>query len=470
MTAFDLRYFFFDKPQRLTSEAHTNQPSQSFTYDQVGNRTNAPSGGAPTYSANNRLMSYNGLTFTYDLNGNRETQTSAVGTNVYSYDNENRLINVLLPDSTMIQYKYDALGRRVERNRNGGASWERYSYDGANVVKDIRSDGVTVEYGNGLGIDDKLWQKEGTGAAKFFTVDHLGSTRGLTDANGASVDLSSYDAYGNSVTGTVTRYGYTGREADAETGLMYYRARFYDPAVGLFVSEDPIGLLGGINLYGYVGNDPFNSVDPDGLRQKRKRRVKSTGTPTTSLVNWAAIESSTVRFDDAGRFCKVNDISHVKVWIADGLIPHAFLEIEKAYKSNGTAYLGYHPSNLRAKLFYGLGGISDNSHYVLDDTQNKASRIVREYEVGPETLNLLKKSILGHQKGVFQPLNMGAENCAGWVANRLYDAGINAGVATGAALSPYGFEPGGYSYGFMNQPFGKPRGEIPGLPRYLPPK
>ncbi|NOT59714.1 MAG: hypothetical protein HOP19_05750 [Acidobacteria bacterium] len=96
--------FTYDNLQRLTSEAHTNQSPQSFTYDQVGNRTNAPNNIAPTYAANNRLMSYNGLTFTYDLNGNRETQTSAVGTNVYSYDNENRLINVLLPDSTMIQY------------------------------------------------------------------------------------------------------------------------------------------------------------------------------------------------------------------------------------------------------------------------------------------------------------------------------------------------------------------------------
>ena len=211
------------------------------------------------------MLSYNGRTFEYDLNGNREKQVFAGGTTVYSYDSENRLYHVLLPDLTVVQYKYDALGRRVERSRNGGTSWERFSYDGADVVKDVRSDGVTVEYGNGLGIDDKLWQKEGTSAAKFFTVDHLGTTRGLTDASGAMVNAFSYDAFGNSATSSVTRYGFTGREADAETGLMYYRARFYDPAVGRFVSEDPIGLAGGINLYGYVKNNPLNSIDPMGL-------------------------------------------------------------------------------------------------------------------------------------------------------------------------------------------------------------
>lgn len=62
-----------------------------------------------------------------------------------------------------------------------------------------------------------------------------------------------------------TRYTYTGREADAEVGLMYYRARWYDPQLGRFLSEDPIGLDGGMNMYSYVGNNPINFNDPSGL-------------------------------------------------------------------------------------------------------------------------------------------------------------------------------------------------------------
>src|SRR4030095_16120572 len=73
-------------------------------------------------------------------------------------------------------------------------------------------------------------------------------------------------SFGNANTGTnLTRYTYTGREFDSDTGLYYYRARWYDPQVGRFISEDPIGLAGGINQFAYVGNNPQNGRDPSGL-------------------------------------------------------------------------------------------------------------------------------------------------------------------------------------------------------------
>src|SRR4030095_1176890 len=73
-------------------------------------------------------------------------------------------------------------------------------------------------------------------------------------------------SFGNANTGTnLTRYTYTGREFDSDTGLYYYRARWYDPQVGRFISEDPIGLAGGINQFAYVGNNPQNGTDPSGL-------------------------------------------------------------------------------------------------------------------------------------------------------------------------------------------------------------
>ncbi|NOT61949.1 MAG: RHS repeat-associated core domain-containing protein, partial [Acidobacteria bacterium] len=93
---------------------------------------------------------------------------------------------------------------------------------------------------------------------------------------------SGYDTFGTRSGIVTTRFGYTGREHDPDTGLMYYRARWYSPETGRFVSEDPIGLAGGINLYAYVENDPFNSIDPSGL-QKKGGGSKSTSPPAPTL-------------------------------------------------------------------------------------------------------------------------------------------------------------------------------------------
>lgn len=98
-------------------------------------------------------------------------------------------------------------------------------------------------------------------------TDHLGSTNGLVDSSGNLTSQTSYDAFGNQTANLNTRYGFTGRERDDFTGLIYYRARWYDTNLGRFISEDPIGLNGGdVNLFGYVLNNPLRFKDPLGLQ------------------------------------------------------------------------------------------------------------------------------------------------------------------------------------------------------------
>jgi RHS repeat-associated protein len=141
----------------------------------------------------------------------------------------------------------------------------------ADVVLDRITATSAVDYLNGLGIDDKLRQTS-AGVPLYFTTDHLGSTTALTGANGAIVERQQYEAFGQNGRSGLTRYGYTGREKDEATGLLYYRARWYDPQVGRFVSEDPIGFRGGdANFYNYAVNDPINLTDPDGNQFRADR-------------------------------------------------------------------------------------------------------------------------------------------------------------------------------------------------------
>ena len=182
----------------------------------------------------------------------------------YSWDYENRLTTAW-NGKMRVRYWYDALGRRVARNA-GLQGGTKFTYDGADVILDQDADGNTVKYLNGAGIDNKLRQTVNAGQASYFLADQIGSTNALVNASGAIISQTNYDAFGNQTATLATRYGYTGRERDDATGLMYYRARQYSPDLGRFISEDPIGFRGGdINQYSYVRNNPFRFRDSKGL-------------------------------------------------------------------------------------------------------------------------------------------------------------------------------------------------------------
>jgi RHS repeat-associated protein len=259
----------FDLLNRLLSAASSGNIEESYNYDALGNRISSHSSATYSYNSFNQLASTSFANLTYDLNGNLVSKQTTAGDTQYSWDFENRLVAVVTSSGQTLNYKYDALGRRIERwsSRDGITS---FVYDGAEVVKDQNDDGTAVHYLNGAGVDNKLRQK-GSGESLYYLSDQLGSTRLLTDNRGRIVERLAYDSFGNvqraggSPGRLNTRYDFTGRERDAETGLIYYRARWYDPQLGRFISEDPIGLTAGLNQYSYVGNNPLTRKDPWGL-------------------------------------------------------------------------------------------------------------------------------------------------------------------------------------------------------------
>jgi RHS repeat-associated protein len=209
----------------------------------------------------------NGASFGYDANGNLISKTDASGNWTYTWDYENRLKQASKASRVTVTYAYDALGRRVQRT-SSSVGTTKFVYDGADVVRDLDGSGNTVaDYLNGPGIDNKLRQTA-SGAVSYFACDHLGTTSAIIDASGSLNSTLNYDSFGNVIGGSAsTRYTYTGRELDPDIGFTYYRARWYDPQQGRFISEDPIGFWGGIHLYAYVGNRVPNLIDPLGTER-----------------------------------------------------------------------------------------------------------------------------------------------------------------------------------------------------------
>ena len=198
-------------------------------------------------------------TFTYDANGN----LTGDGTKTYEWDAENRLLAVKQGASTLASFTYNGNGLRATKTV-GSATWA-FLYEGNHVAEERLSTGGTIRNFHALGTDDWLGRQEANGTATYLVADHLGSIARQTTAAGQPTLTREYDPWGNqSQNAAVGGFAYTGREWDPETGLQYYRARYYDPKVGRFISEDGIGLAGGPNLYEYVRNQPSQLRDPWG--------------------------------------------------------------------------------------------------------------------------------------------------------------------------------------------------------------
>ncbi len=262
--------FTYDAINRLKTVSN----GETYNYDAVGNRTASHLSTSYTTGAFNRLTGTTSATanYTYNPNGSRTVKSGGGLPSSYGWDRENRLTSVTRLGLTAVN-RYDALGRRVATTFSPTLVEEdpnpiRYTYEGLDVMYEDSDDWEgAVKYQNGLGIDNKLKQETG-GSASYFLQNHLGSTVKLTNSSGSVTESNSYDSFGRPTnTSFSTRYQFTGREYNSFSGLQYSRARFYDPQIGRFISEDPIGFAGGdVNLYAYVRNNPLKFRDPTGLQ------------------------------------------------------------------------------------------------------------------------------------------------------------------------------------------------------------
>ena len=255
-------------PTQVTQGATT---TESYSYDAVGNRLSSLGMSPYAYNSSNELTSTTSATFTYDGNDNTLTKADSSGSTTYGWDFESRLAFVAMPGSGgTVTFKYDPLGRRIQKSAPGGTT--NYLYDG-----DGDKDSGEVDAGENVlarytqtQMTDELLSELPSGTISYYLTDALDSVTSLSNPSGVLANTYTYDSFGRlaASTGTLTNpFQFTARDSDTETGLYYYRARYYDPAIGRFISEDPIGFDGGnVNFYAYVHDSPTNLVDPSGLQ------------------------------------------------------------------------------------------------------------------------------------------------------------------------------------------------------------
>jgi RHS repeat-associated protein len=258
--------YSYDPLYELTQVTQGGSTSETYSYDMVGNRLS--SSGVPNYNYNssNELTSNSLGSYTFDANGN--TLSDASGKS-YTWDFENRVTQAVVPGTNggTTTFKYDPFGRRIQKS--GPLGTTNYLYDGNNLMEELDGSGnVLARHTQSTNIDEPLSALRG-GTTSYYQADGLGSVTSLSTGAGALANTYSYDSFGKltASTGTLTNpFQYTGREFDTETGIYYYRMRYYDSNSGRFVSEDPAAFdLQWPNLYLYVKNSPTGLIDPFGL-------------------------------------------------------------------------------------------------------------------------------------------------------------------------------------------------------------
>lgn len=280
-----LNDFGYDAENQLTTTSGTGSvPAENYTYDENGNRT------VTDYvtGLHNLLVSDADYNYVYDNEGNRIRRTDKTTDEViqYDWDHRNRLTQIIFLNGSgteikRVEYDYNVANLRIEKriSTDGGTTFdstERYALDGSDVVLVFdETDAVQHTYFHGPAVDQIFADENAIGEVLWALSDHQGTVRDWIDSddagsNGTPTQHITYSAFGEILSATdeatLPSYGYTGREWDADADLYYYRNRWYDPVIGKFANDDPIGFSAGdSNLQRYVANNAPNAVDPDGL-------------------------------------------------------------------------------------------------------------------------------------------------------------------------------------------------------------
>ncbi|MGH8126910.1 MAG: RHS repeat-associated core domain-containing protein [Gammaproteobacteria bacterium] len=263
----------YDPNGRLASVTQSAMMTQ-YGYDPNGNRVSMNGATVATYNARDQLLTYDQNSYTWTADGGLATKTTPSGITHYTWNALGELTDVTLPDGTAIHYIYDGIGRRIGKEKNG-TLMAGYLYAGGQIVAETDGSGNMLErfvYATRANVPDYFikYNADGTTGTYQIVSDQVGSVREVINVStGVAVQRIDYDVWGNITTDTdpgFQPFTFAGGLYDADTGLVHFGARDYDPETARWISRDPILFAGGDpNLYRYVVDDPVNMTDMLGL-------------------------------------------------------------------------------------------------------------------------------------------------------------------------------------------------------------
>ncbi|MFK9002726.1 RHS repeat-associated core domain-containing protein [Pseudomonas pergaminensis] len=279
----------YDATRRIIAcQGSAQGQSEVFAYDAAANLLEGPQQGGLV--VHNQLLVHQDKRYRYDSFGRMvEKRSARYGVQHFRYDAEHRLVEVRCQDSThhtVVRMVYDPLGRRIEKTQKNSAGYSlstvRFTWDGPQLIQE-HSNNQTSLYLYSDGGYEPLARIDGIGfqqQVRYYHTDVNGMPEQLTDSAGALVWRASYRVWGNTLEEVREPFyieeqnlRFQGQYLDRETGLHYNTFRFYDPDIGRFISPDPIGLAGGINLYQYAPN-PQGYIDPLGLAKTSTAKLR----------------------------------------------------------------------------------------------------------------------------------------------------------------------------------------------------
>lgn len=261
----------------IASQDSLHGQRETFAYDAAANLLDGPQAGAGLV-VHNKLLTYQDKRYRYDAFGRMiEKRSAKRGVQRFAYDAESRLVEVRNENGSVVRMAYDPLGRRVEKTEHGSDGYPlgetRFMWDGLRLLQEHKHSQSSLYVYEDEGYQP-LARVDGAGPLqkiRYYHNDLNGLPEQLTETDGHSVWQATYRVWGNTLEEVREPYyieeqnlRFQGQYLDRETGLHFNTFRFYDPDVGRFTTPDPIGLLGGFNLYQYTPN-PLTWMDPLGL-------------------------------------------------------------------------------------------------------------------------------------------------------------------------------------------------------------